>query len=455
MAVSDEVRPARAGARGAARPARPTHATLDAIANRILWLAVRMIHEANHVRPSTDGIKVGGHQASSASVVSILTALYFRWLRAGDLVAIKPHASPAYHSLQYLLGNLDASMLTRLREFGGLQSYPSRTKDPDPVDFSTGSVGLGAVAPMFAALADRYLRLHFREIDREPAGAPVRGAGRRRGARRGQRLGGDPRGGPGRARQRHDDRRPQPPEPGPGRARHPHPAGRGHVRGGRLARHRGEVRAPAPGTVRAPRRRGAPRADRRHGERGLPDPHPPAGSGAARAPAGGRHPGASRRPRPERAGRPGRRPAGAHRRPRRARPGGAGAGLPRVRRRDDTADRDLRLHDQGLAPAVRRRQPQPLGAPRRRPGRPARARPRDRPRRCLGRVRSRLAGGQAGDAPAHRARLRGTARPDRTDPGARDRDAGHPDRPGGQHPAGVRRHPRRTRARSRRSAAGS
>ncbi len=172
MAVTDEVRPARSPRSRAARdaPDAPTPPTLDAIANRILWLAVRMIHEANHVRPSTDGIKVGGHQASSASVVSILTALYFRWLRAGDLVAIKPHASPAYHSLQYLLGNLDASMLTRLREFGGLQSYPSRTKDPDRVDFSTGSVGLGAVAPMFAALADRYLRLHFREsIASQPA----------------------------------------------------------------------------------------------------------------------------------------------------------------------------------------------------------------------------------------------------------------------------------------------
>ncbi len=142
---------------------RPDAATLDTVARRILWLAVRMIHEANHVRPSTDGIKVGGHQASSASVVSILTALYFRWLRAGDLVSIKPHASPAYHALQFLLGNLDRSMLPRLREFGGLQSYPSRTKDPDPVDFSTGSVGLGAVAPMFAALADRYLRLHFHD----------------------------------------------------------------------------------------------------------------------------------------------------------------------------------------------------------------------------------------------------------------------------------------------------
>jgi pyruvate dehydrogenase E1 component len=149
--------PARSPARRAGDP------TLDAIARRVLWLAIRMIHEANNVRPNRDGIKVGGHQASSASVVSILTALYFRWLRAGDLVAVKPHASPAYHAIQYLLGNLDASMLLRLRDFGGLQSYPSRTKDPDPVDFSTGSVGLGAVAPMFAALADRYLRAHFRE----------------------------------------------------------------------------------------------------------------------------------------------------------------------------------------------------------------------------------------------------------------------------------------------------
>jgi pyruvate dehydrogenase E1 component len=142
---------------------RAEEETLDSVARRILWLSARMIHEANHVRTHTDGLKVGGHQASSASVVSILTALYFRWLRAGDLVSVKPHASPAYHALQYLLGNLDASYLPRLRSFGGLQSYPSRTKDPDPVDFSTGSVGLGAVAPLFAALADNYLRLHFRE----------------------------------------------------------------------------------------------------------------------------------------------------------------------------------------------------------------------------------------------------------------------------------------------------
>src|SRR5690625_687848 len=126
---------------------------LQEIERRILWLSTLMVHHANNVRENPDKpTKVGGHQASSASVVSILAALYFHFLRAGDRVSIKPHASPAYHACQYLLGNLDREYLTTLREFGGLQSYPSRTKDPDPIDFSTGSVGLGAVAPVFAAL---------------------------------------------------------------------------------------------------------------------------------------------------------------------------------------------------------------------------------------------------------------------------------------------------------------
>src|SRR5258708_252633 len=136
------------------------------IEQRVVWLATRMIHEANHIRVTPDGTKVGGHQASSASVVSILTALYFGgWLRAGDRVSIKPHASPVFHAIQYLLGNLERRYITTLREFGGLQAYPSRTKDPDPVDFSTGSVGLGAAAPLFAALADRYATTHFRGND--------------------------------------------------------------------------------------------------------------------------------------------------------------------------------------------------------------------------------------------------------------------------------------------------
>src|SRR5262245_21533016 len=141
--------------------ATPLLDVLEQIQRRVLWLATRIIHEANSVRPNIDGTKVGGHQASSASMVTIMTALYFHFLRAGDRVSVKPHASPVLHAINYLLGQLPQSYLTTLRAFGGLQAYPSRTKDPDPVDFSTGSVGLGAVAPTFAALAHRYACEHF------------------------------------------------------------------------------------------------------------------------------------------------------------------------------------------------------------------------------------------------------------------------------------------------------
>jgi pyruvate dehydrogenase E1 component len=140
------------------------HQILAAIQQRVLWLCTLMIHHANHVRPHPDDLKVGGHQASSASMVSILTALYFRYLEAGDRVSIKPHAAPAYHAIQYLLGHIDQHYLRTLREFQGLQAYPSRTKDPDPVDFSTGSVGLGAVAPAFAAVVHRYAQTHFGHV---------------------------------------------------------------------------------------------------------------------------------------------------------------------------------------------------------------------------------------------------------------------------------------------------
>ena len=153
----------RTGRRAPGTLVTPEASIVESIEERVLWLAVRMIHEANLVRHSPDGLKVGGHQASSASMVSILCALYLRWLRPDDLVAIKPHSSPVYHSLRYLMGDLDGKWLTTLRQFGGLQSYPSRTKDHDRVDFSTGSVGLGAVAPMFAALADQYLRAHIHD----------------------------------------------------------------------------------------------------------------------------------------------------------------------------------------------------------------------------------------------------------------------------------------------------
>ena len=146
---------------GTAAPDAALLQTLAGVQQRVLWLAALMVHHANHVRPNPDGTKVGGHQASSASMVTILTALYFHHLRPGDRVSVKPHASPVFHAIQYLLGNLPERYLTTLREFGGLQAYPSRTKDPDPVDFSTGSVGLGAVAPAFAALAGRYAASHF------------------------------------------------------------------------------------------------------------------------------------------------------------------------------------------------------------------------------------------------------------------------------------------------------
>ncbi|MFB9851394.1 pyruvate dehydrogenase [Micromonospora andamanensis] len=134
---------------------------LDEIQRRVLWLATRIVDAANHDRGAGDGVKVGGHQASSASLVTAMTALWFAHLDAEDRVAVKPHASPVFHAIQYLLGNLDRSYLPRLRARGGLQSYPSRTKDPDEVDFSTGSVGLGAAAPLFAAVTRRYVDAHF------------------------------------------------------------------------------------------------------------------------------------------------------------------------------------------------------------------------------------------------------------------------------------------------------
>ncbi|HWV34950.1 MAG TPA: 1-deoxy-D-xylulose-5-phosphate synthase N-terminal domain-containing protein [Thermomicrobiales bacterium] len=142
--------------------------TLREIEQRVLWLSTMIVHHANNVRPNPDKpTKVGGHQASSASVATILTALYFHFLKSGDRVSIKPHASPVFHACQYLLGNLDKKYLTTLREIDGLQAYPSQTKDPDPVDFSTGSVGLGAVAPLFASLAARYAELRFGSVTSE------------------------------------------------------------------------------------------------------------------------------------------------------------------------------------------------------------------------------------------------------------------------------------------------
>ncbi|MEM1104999.1 MAG: transketolase [Pseudomonadota bacterium] len=130
---------------------------LERLDERLRWLASWTIHHANHVRESRDGIKVGGHQASCASISSIMAALYFRALRPEDRVAVKPHASPVFHAIQYLFGRQTQAQLEQFRAFGGAQSYPSRTKDIDDVDFSTGSVGLGVAVTAFASLAQDYL----------------------------------------------------------------------------------------------------------------------------------------------------------------------------------------------------------------------------------------------------------------------------------------------------------
>ena len=131
---------------------------LKEIEQRLLWLSHWMIHNANHLRPKSDGIKVGGHQASSASMVSIMTALYFSALRPEDRIAVKPHASPVFHAIQYLAGNLSREKLENFRGYGGAQSYPSRTKDVDDVDFSTGSVGLGVGITALASIVQDFVQ---------------------------------------------------------------------------------------------------------------------------------------------------------------------------------------------------------------------------------------------------------------------------------------------------------
>ena len=137
-----------------------TDEALREVERRVLWLAASMVHAAN-TRPNPSGIKVGGHQASSASMVSLMTALWFGALGPDDRVSVKPHASPVFHAISYLLSDLSADYMPRLRELGGLQPYPSRTKDPDKPDYSTGSVGIGATAPVWGAVARRYLESHF------------------------------------------------------------------------------------------------------------------------------------------------------------------------------------------------------------------------------------------------------------------------------------------------------
>ncbi len=138
----------------------PCLESLTQLEQKVRWLASWTIHHANHIRPSKDGLKVGGHQASSASISTIMTALYFHSLRPQDKVAVKPHASPNFHAIQYLLGRESLDQLVNFRAFGGAQSYPSITKDKTEVDFSTGSVGLGVAASLFSSITQDYVRDH-------------------------------------------------------------------------------------------------------------------------------------------------------------------------------------------------------------------------------------------------------------------------------------------------------
>src|SRR6267154_525087 len=330
--------------KSSAPPAADALALLRALERKVLWLAAWTIHHANHLRPSQDGLKVGGHQASSASLATIMTALYFAVLKPQDRVAVKPHASPNFHAIQYLLGRQTREKLEGFRGYKGAQSYPSRTKDVDDVDFSTGSVGLGVAQTLFSSLTQDYVRAHG-------------GAGGRRRARRGQHL----RGHAGRleagpAQLLVGDRL-QSPEPRRGGARGIVGTLRKAVSRLRLGRRHPEARLAAAGRLRGTGRRAPARLDRQLPQPALFGPGVPGRRGVAQAAHG--------RPR-----RPGRRHAadrGAQRRrtrapddqpggPRPARPArGLRQGRPRA------ADLLHLLHHQGLWPAFRGPQGQSCG----------------------------------------------------------------------------------------------
>jgi pyruvate dehydrogenase E1 component len=146
---------------------------LRLVERKLLWLSSWTIHHANHLRQATDKLKVGGHQASCASCATILTALFFDVMRPGDRIAVKPHASPLYHAAMYLMGRQTRERLERFRALGGAQSYPSRTKDATGVDFSTGSVGLGASMTLFSSLTQDYVRLHRLAPEEVPQGRMI------------------------------------------------------------------------------------------------------------------------------------------------------------------------------------------------------------------------------------------------------------------------------------------
>src|SRR4029453_3318578 len=117
-------------AEGAAtNPSARELAILRELEKKVLWLASWTIHHPNHLRENVDGVKGGGAQGSSAPPPPLMTALYFDVLRPQDRVPVKPHASPIYHAIQYLLGRQSRQKLEDFRGYKGAQSYPSRSKD--------------------------------------------------------------------------------------------------------------------------------------------------------------------------------------------------------------------------------------------------------------------------------------------------------------------------------------
>ena len=385
-------------AHAAARRRHRRWTMLRQLERKVLWLSSYMIHHANHEVDRGDGLKVGGHQASSASLVTLMTALYFHILRPEDRVAVKPHASPVFHAIQYLLGNQTLDKLQNFRAFGGAQSYPSRTKDTADVDFSTGSVGLGIAETGFCQ-PGAGLRARQGLEPQLAQGAHDRHHGRCRD-RRGQRARGPARILEARPRELLVDHRLQPPEPRLGGLRPAvHEDGR-PVREPRLEGGAPQVRQAAAARLRRARRPAPQAVDRRLPQHALLGAGVPGRRGlAAAARARPRHPPRYARHRAP-ARRCGARPP--HDQPRRPRPAGDPGG---VRGRADRPARVLhRLHHQGLRPALPGPQGQPFrpddqGADQR----AARAR-RHQPGRGMGQVRGpRGAAGRGRGVPRQRA----------------------------------------------------
>ena len=336
-------------------PAPSSLEVLEAVQRRVLWLATSMVHHANRVRTTSSGVKVGGHEASSASLVGIMTALYFEHLRAPDRVSVKPHAAPVLHAINYLLGHArpqlpdDAAPVRRAAELSEqgqgsgrrrlLDGLRRHRRDRHPLERDRPALRRGS-------------------LRRAPGRSPC-GARRRRRARRGRNLGGARRShgrAPGRGAL---DHRPQPAVARPGRAGHGgRPAAR-HVRGRRLGDDHGQVRPPSARAVPAGWRRRVARADRLHEQRGVPAAPAQPCRRAARAAAGRQRAGPRDRASRRRARR--RRGHRGHLRSRRARSRRPARRVPACGRDPRPACGDLRVHDQGARAADPGASGQPLG----------------------------------------------------------------------------------------------